>query len=89
MRALSMIVCIWLSVWAIRKQGEIDEHLDTTSNICRWLLVIGGFACAGISGERMGTVRLVGFILAMLFLCWPNFAYRVTGQKRREDTLEL
>lgn len=84
MRMLSMVICIWLSVWAIRKRAEIDNPLDKTSMLFRWAVVLVGFTCAAVPGERFAVFRIVGGFTALAFLCWPDFAYRVTRQERRD-----
>lgn len=85
MRSASMIVCIWLSVWAMRKKAGIDDPLDRISAFCRLTIVLIGFLCASIPGARLGALRIAGFVVAIMFLCWPNFAYRITRQQHRDE----
>ena len=73
------IACIWLSVWAIRRQAEADYPLDNTARVVRWATVAVGFAIGYyVPGPKLGYVRLAGGFLGLAFLCWPNFAYHLT-----------
>jgi len=68
---------IWLSIWVIRYKAEIDEKLDAPAKAVRWGIVIAGFLVAAIPGSRFGWVRVLGYVIGLLFLCWPNFAYHI------------
>src|SRR5581483_444789 len=48
MRFASVVVCIWLSVCAVRKKDGIDDQLDRVSAFCRWTIVLAGLVCASI-----------------------------------------
>jgi len=40
----STMLSIWLVVWALRRQGELDHYLDNFAKRVRWLLVAAGWA---------------------------------------------
>jgi len=84
MNMIAAVVGIWLSAWVIRKRAEIDERLDKISIACRWGVVLVGFAIAQLPGPQFRTARLIGEWVALPFLCWPNLAYQVTRQLRRD-----
>ena len=67
------IVCIWLSLWAIRRKSEVDYPLSPSARWIRWLVVLLGFSVAYFAPLR--SVRLVSGFAALAFLCWPNCAY--------------
>jgi len=70
------IFCIWLSVWAIRRKAEVDYPLDARALGIRWSVVVTGLTIGRMASN--GYVRLIGFSLGLLFLCWPNCAYHLT-----------
>lgn len=75
---------LWLSSWAIRKRGEFDRELDRPAKIVRWGIVILSFAIVGqLPGPGHATTRIVALGLGLALLCWPNFAYHLTLQGRR------
>ena len=74
---LSGILCIWFSVWAIRRRTEVDYPLDHASRLIRWLIVIVGFFFAQFPGPEYRYVRLTGGWVGLGFLCWPNLAYHL------------
>src|SRR5271167_2344927 len=81
------IVCIWLSVWAIRRNAEADYALDRLARAVRWVVVFLGFAVAYyVPGPGLWCVRVAGGVLGLAFLCWPNFAYHLTRLLRRRVT---
>lgn len=81
-------ICIWLVVWSIRHRGELDEKLDVTAKLIRWAVVLGGWLLASIPGGKFGPFRAVAGVLGLLFLCWPNFAYRLGNLFRRKDVAQ-
>jgi len=88
------IVCIWLSVWAIRKKAEVDYPLDRTARLVRWAVVVVGFAIGYyVPGSEFAYTRIGGGFLGLAFLCWPNFAYHLTNLFRRktrsQDSMKL
>ena len=79
------ILCIWLSVWAIRKKSEVDYSLDRTSRVARWVAVAFGFALVYVPGPRLGWLRVTGYLIGLAFLCWPNFSYLLTHGRPPSD----
>jgi hypothetical protein len=79
------IAGVWLSVWLIRRKGEFDYPLDGTARIVRWVAVGVFFLIGYVRGAQLGYVRLASAALGLGFLCWPNFAYRLTNLFRRGD----
>lgn len=82
------VICIWLSVWAIRKKADVDYKLDSTSQLLRWALVVVGFLVAHLPGSSLGYVRVGGYVVGLAFLCWPNFAYHLTHLVHRDDAVQ-
>jgi hypothetical protein len=76
-------VCIWLAVWAIRKKHGLDEKLDRNAQAVRWLIVVSSFGLALLRGPEFKLIRIFAGLLLLAFLCWPNFAYHLTGLFRR------
>jgi hypothetical protein len=79
-RDLAAVLSIWFVVWAIRRQGEFDYELDKTAQLIRWSVVFIGFGLiprVPDEWQYAGYLRLTLGFIAMLFLCWPNFAYHV------------
>lgn len=74
----SKIAGIWLSVWAIRYQGQLDYKLSSRARLVRWAVVALGFSTASTPGANLGAVRLWGGFVGLCFLCWPNLAYHLT-----------
>ena len=70
------VTCIWLSVWAFRKRYEVDEKLDPSMHVVRWSVVSAGLATIRIPGARWSALRVVGCVVGVGFLCWPNLAFR-------------
>jgi len=79
------IICIWLSVWALRKKSEVDYPLDWTSHVLRWTVVVLGFVVAHLPGSNLGYVRVAGYVVGLAFLCWPNFSYHLIHLVHRSD----
>jgi hypothetical protein len=75
------ITCIWLSVWAIRKKGDVDYPLDSLGHVIRWSVVVIGFILARAPGPKY--FRLSSLLVGMVFLCWPNCAYHLARLSRR------
>jgi hypothetical protein len=74
------VLNIWLAVWAIRRKGEFDYELDKPARLIRWSMVGIGFGLiprVPNQWAHAGDVRISLGVLAMAFLCWPNFAYRL------------
>src|ERR1019366_2136551 len=69
-RLAASTICIWLSVWAIRKRSGIDETLDRTAQFVRWLIVAACAVLISLRGARLGYVRVGALILGWGFLCW-------------------
>jgi len=67
------IVCIWLSIWAIRRRSDADYALGASSRGVRWIVVVLGFTVAYFAPLK--SIRLISFFTALIFLCWPNCAY--------------
>jgi hypothetical protein len=69
--------CIYFAAWRFRQKYEIDYPLDGLGRIVRWVMVVIGFAVVNIPGAKTGLIRLCGFNVGLLFLCWPNCAYHL------------
>jgi hypothetical protein len=69
---------IWLSVWALRYKAGWDYRLSGTGKAVRWGVVGLGYLLAAASPEP-GAFRTVALLAGLCFLCWPNFAYRLTN----------
>lgn len=82
------VICIWLSVWAIRRKTEVDYPLDWASQVLRWTVVVLGFAVAHLPGADLGYVRVAGYLVGLAFLCWPNFSYHLVHLVRRNDVAQ-
>ncbi|MBZ5522567.1 MAG: hypothetical protein LAP21_10050 [Acidobacteriia bacterium] len=80
-RLSAKIVCIWFSVWLIRRQAEIDYPLDTLAHVIRWGVVAVGFWVGYYADNPY--VRVGGWFLGLGFICWPNFAYHLANLFRR------
>lgn len=80
------IVCIWFSVWAIRRKSEVDYVLSSSTRWIRWIVVILGFTVAYFAPLK--SIRLVSGFAALAFLCWPNFAYHLTNAFIEWPTIE-
>jgi hypothetical protein len=81
------VICIWLSVWAIRKKAEIDLPLDRASQSLRCSVILLGFAVAHLPGADLGYVRVTGYLVGMVFLCWPNFSYHLAKLFSSKDVV--
>jgi hypothetical protein len=81
------IACIWLSVWLIRKKAEADYPLDRSAHLVRWTVILAGFG-VGYYLQDLWYLRIGGRFLGLVFLCWPNFAYRLVQLFRRNDTAQ-
>ncbi len=79
----SSVAGIWFVFWAQRRTYELDYDLDRTMRTVRWSAVLAGFAAALLQGHRFVAVRIIGGIILLAFLCWPNFSYHVVGFWRR------
>ena len=84
---LPELICIWLSVWAIRKKAEVDEPLDRGAKILRWTIIVVAFGTGCLPGESLRVVRICGFWVGLSFLCWPNLAYHLRNLFKREPTI--
>ena len=69
------VACIWLSVWAIRKRYEVDETLDHTMQVVRWVTVVAAWGLNQNPGSRWGGLRVIAGFVGLGFPCRPNFAY--------------
>jgi hypothetical protein len=78
------VACIYFAAWRFRQKYEVDYLLDGFGRIVRWAVVAIGFAVANIPGPNTGLVRLCGFNIGLLFLCWPNCAYHLRNFIRPE-----
>ena len=76
------IMCVYLSVWAIRQKGEIDYKLDRLQRAVRYSIVFFGFVLGYLAPNSY--FRVAFGSLAILFLCWPNFAYHLVNLFRRD-----
>jgi hypothetical protein len=73
------VACIWLSVWVLRKKGDVDYPLNGPARAVRWAMVVMGFAIGYYTPRpELWYVRMAGGFLGLAFLCWPNFAYYLT-----------
>ncbi len=79
----AQIVCIWLTFWAIRKHIDVDIPLSGHARIVRWAMVLFGFSLGDSTSSH---IRVGGFLLALLFLCWPNVAYHLAKRLVRWPT---
>jgi hypothetical protein len=79
---------IWFLAWAIRYRYEVDEKLDGPAKAVRWGVVAVGYLIGSVPGSKLGWVRLVAGFTGLLFLCWPNFAYRLRNAFRTETSAE-
>jgi len=70
------IACIYLSVWAVRYKAGIDRPLDGRAKTVRWSVTAAGFIVVRMASSPY--VRLIGFTVGMVLLCWPNVAYHLT-----------
>ena len=52
------VACIWLSVWAIRKRYEVDETLDHTMQVVRWVTVVAAWGLNQNPGSRWAACAL-------------------------------
>jgi len=67
---------IWITIWALRKQGELDHELDFTAKFIRWFVAVCGLTLwPWIDSTRL---RILVGVIAMLFLVWPNTAFHLT-----------
>jgi hypothetical protein len=82
----SRAITIWFAFWAIRKKYELDYPLDRTGHIVRWSCIGIGFLLLLLRQPQFKAVRVVGALLYLTFLCWPNFAYHLVRLfKKRAD----
>ena len=63
---------IWFAFWAIRRKYELGYPLDRTGHLIRWICVGAGFAMALLRAPELKAIRIIGGVLALIFLCWPN-----------------
>jgi hypothetical protein len=77
------VLGIWFVFWAQRRSNELDLELDRTMRAVRWSIVLAGFAAALLSGTRFRALRIVGGVMLLAFLCWPNYAYHLVRAWRR------
>lgn len=81
---------IWFIFWAIRRKGEFDRELDRTDQVVRWIVVLVSLGLVTyLIGKDSTGIRIVALIIGLGFLCWPNFAYHLTGpfrSRRSENT---
>src|SRR6266478_1470776 len=76
---LAKTVGIWFTFWVIRRGGEFDYDLDRTAQVVRWFIVMTAFGLAAAFPRGTSTLpRIVGLVVGLSFLCWPNFAYYFT-----------
>jgi hypothetical protein len=69
------VACIWLSVWGFRRYYEVDEKLDRSMQLVRWLIVFAAWGLIQVRGPQWGTLRVIAGLIGLGFLCWPNFAF--------------
>jgi hypothetical protein len=80
---LGMVMGIWFLFWGYRRSLELDVKLDRTMRAVRWSIVVVGFAAALLQGPGFRVTRIVGGVVLVAFLCWPNLAYHIVGVWRR------
>jgi hypothetical protein len=73
--ALQKSLGLWFTFWAIRASAGVDYKLSAQGRAVRWAVVFIGFALTSIAGARLGWFRVIAFLVALSFLCWPNLAY--------------
>jgi hypothetical protein len=78
-----MSASIWFIVWAIRRRAEVDENLDRSATVLRWVIVAVGYIVASLPVNGIGWLQVIAFVVGLLFLCWPNFAYDTMRLVRR------
>lgn len=76
---------IWFAFWAIRSKYELDYPLDRGSRTIRWGMIAIGFFLALLRAPEFKPLRLLGGVLYLGFLCWPNFAYHLSRLFRRRN----
>ncbi len=83
--ATAAMASIWLLLWGIRRQGELDYELDNPMKTIRWVAVALGLFISFVCGPGFNSVwcAAVGWICATAFLAWPNLAYHVARLLRR------
>src|SRR4051812_34465840 len=88
-RLLPKILCIYFSIWAIRRKGEVDYSLNRFEKTLRWSIVILGFMFGYVSPSRY--LRLFFGFLGLSFFCWPNLAYHLGGlvKKSHDSSTDL
>ena len=84
--ASSLMASVWFLVWGIRYKGDFDHKLDDAAKRIRWLMVGLGILILLTSIDAL-TVQtwsfFAGWIVATVFLAWPNFAYYLTALLRK------
>jgi hypothetical protein len=69
---------IRLAVWAVRYNAEWDYKLSARARAVRWTIVTTGYLLVA-SFPGPGCLRVIAIVIALSFLCWPNFAYHLTN----------
>lgn len=78
-------VGIWFFFWPYRRKYELDYKLDRTAQAIRWSVVLAGFGLALLRGPQSRLVRIIGGVVLLAFLAWPNFAYHLAQFFRRSN----
>jgi peptidoglycan biosynthesis protein MviN/MurJ (putative lipid II flippase) len=73
-------VSVWFIAWALRRRYELDEKLGWREQTLRWSAIAVAFAVALLGGSDLAAVRIIAWIVATLFLAWPNLAFHLTAR---------
>ena len=80
---------VWLFFWAIRRKGDFDYPLESSTQVLRWCVVGLAVFLTLVHAPEFRGLRIAAALLGLAFWCWPNFAYhlaRLFGwQKPRPD----
>jgi len=70
------MIGIWLPFWAIRRTVELDYRLNRATQAVRWAIIALSYTLGSV--VSLGRIRAAWFLLALVLLCWPNFAYHLS-----------
>lgn len=69
---------LWFVAWGIRKKYDLDLGLSTRGWLIRLLVICCGIFSLCLRSHKYEYVRVVGGLLGIAFLVWPNFAFHLS-----------
>ena len=76
---------IWFAFSVIRRRYDLDYPLSRSAHLIRWICVCAGFGAAMLRAPQFKSARIIGGLVSIAFLAWPNFAHHLSRCLRRRD----